>query len=47
MEPALNGGHTSPTASGTIVSSGGGRVQPIFGGTTEIMKEIIGRSLGL
>ncbi len=24
-----------------------GRVQSIFGGTTEIMKEIIGRSLGL
>jgi alkylation response protein AidB-like acyl-CoA dehydrogenase len=23
------------------------RVQPIFGGTTEIMKEIIARSLGL
>jgi hypothetical protein len=23
------------------------RVQPIFGGTTEIQKEIIGRSLGL
>jgi alkylation response protein AidB-like acyl-CoA dehydrogenase len=23
------------------------RVQSIFGGTTEIMKEIIGRSLGL
>jgi alkylation response protein AidB-like acyl-CoA dehydrogenase len=24
-----------------------GRVQTIYGGTTEIMKEIIGRSLGL
>jgi alkylation response protein AidB-like acyl-CoA dehydrogenase len=24
-----------------------GRVQSIFGGTTEIMKEIIGRGLGL
>jgi alkylation response protein AidB-like acyl-CoA dehydrogenase len=24
-----------------------GRIQTIFGGTTEIMKEIIGRDLGL
>lgn len=24
-----------------------GRVQTIYGGTTEIMKEIVGRSLGL
>jgi alkylation response protein AidB-like acyl-CoA dehydrogenase len=24
-----------------------GRVQTIYGGTTEIMKEIIGRSMGL
>jgi len=23
------------------------RIRPVFGGTTEIMKEIIGRSLGM
>jgi len=33
----------SPRASATA----GNRVQPIFGGTTEIQKEIIARSLGL
>jgi len=32
--------------SGTIVGSGGSAAS-IFGGTTEIQKEIIGRSLGL
>jgi len=44
----LTGGRTSPLLSGTIVSFGPlSRVQSGFGGTTEIMKEIIGRGLGL
>ncbi len=46
--PALTGGTTSPLLSGTIVGSGGSAtVQTIFGGTTEIQKEITVRSLGL
>jgi hypothetical protein len=46
--PALTGRDTSPPVSDTIVNSGWfSRVQSIFGGTTEIMKEIIGHSLGL
>jgi hypothetical protein len=44
--PALTGGSTSPLLSGTIASSGGSGAS-IFCGTTEIMKEIIGRNLGL
>jgi hypothetical protein len=47
MEPALTGGNTSPLLSDTIVSWRRSHVQPIFGGTTEIQKEIIARSLGL
>ena len=42
------GGNTSPLLSNTIVSSGGSAAfQSIFGGTTEIQKEIIARGLGL
>ena len=37
--------HQTVLLSGTIVGSGGSATS-IFGGTTEIMKEIIGRSLG-
>jgi hypothetical protein len=47
MEPALTGGSTGPLLSATIMSSGGSAARSIFGGTTEIMKEIIGRGLGL
>ena len=48
MKPGLHRRSASHLHSGKIVSSGGlSLVQPIFGGTTEIIKEIIGRSLGL
>jgi hypothetical protein len=48
MELALIGGSTSPLLSATIVNSeGSAAAQWIFGGTTEIQKEIIARSLGL
>jgi hypothetical protein len=43
----LGGRSTSPLIFATVVSSALSYVQPVFGGTTEIMKEIIGRSLGL
>ena len=46
MKPALTGGNTSRLLSATIVSPGLSRVQAIFGGTTEIQKEVIARSLG-
>jgi len=42
----LTGGSTRPLLSGTIVGSGGSGASS-FGGTTEIVKEVIGRSLGL
>ena len=42
------GGNTSPPLSATIVCSGDlATSRSIFGGTTEIMKEIIGGGLGL
>jgi alkylation response protein AidB-like acyl-CoA dehydrogenase len=44
----LSGGSTTPLFSGTDCELWRlSRVQSIFGGTTEIMKEIIGRGLGL
>ncbi len=46
MEPGLDRREHYSLLADTIVSSGS-RVQLTFGGTTEIMKEIIGRSLGL
>jgi len=47
MEPSLTGGNTSQLLSATIVSSGLSCTQSIFGGTTEIQKEIIARGFGL
>ena len=47
MEPVLTGRNTSPLLTATIVLRGLSRVQPSFGGTTEIQKEIIGHGLGL
>jgi hypothetical protein len=43
----LTGGNTSPLLSATISSSVVQPRQSIFGGTTEIQKEIIARGLGL
>jgi alkylation response protein AidB-like acyl-CoA dehydrogenase len=47
MGPAFTGGSPRPLLSGTIAARRLSRVQSNFGGTTEIMKEIIGRGLGL
>jgi len=45
--PALTGGSTSPLLQRDCEPRRLSRVQSIFGGTTEIQKEIIARSLGL
>ena len=42
----MTGASIRPLFSGTIMSCGSA-AEPIFGGTTEIQKEIIARSLGL
>jgi alkylation response protein AidB-like acyl-CoA dehydrogenase len=48
MEAALTGGNTSPAALRHDCELRRlSRVQSIFGGTTEIQKEIIARGLGL
>ena len=46
MEPALTGASISLLFSAAMVSSGAQPFQSSFGGTTEIQKEIIARSLG-
>ena len=44
MEP-MTGADIRPLFSDTIVSCGGSSAEPIFGGTAEIQKEILGRGL--
>jgi hypothetical protein len=44
MEP-MTGAGIRPLFSDTIVSCGGSSAEPIFGGTAEIQKEILGRGL--
>jgi alkylation response protein AidB-like acyl-CoA dehydrogenase len=43
----LHGGYGYMTEYPVARAFADGRVQTIFGGTTEIMKEIIGRELGV